>query len=178
MSTRSVHPNASAETTPVPEETVEYTDRATSTRPVQVEKQKQKKKGSETLPPYRPPVPFPQRLAESRLNEQFGKFIQVLKQLHITIPFTEALTQMPTYAKFIKDILSNKRSLEGSETVKLTEQCSAILRNDLPPKLEDPGKFSIPCTIGKANIKQALCDLGASVSLMPRSIYERLGIGD
>jgi hypothetical protein len=85
---------------------------------------------------------------------------------------------MPTYAKFLKDILSNKRSLEGHETVKLTEQCSAILKSELPPKLDDPGKFSIPCTIGKATIKKALCDLGASVSLMPRTIYDRIGVGE
>jgi len=112
------------------------------------------------------------------LNEQFANFANVIKQLHITIPFTDALTQMPTYAKFLKDILSNKRSLEGHETVKLTEQCSAILKSELPPKLDDPGKFSIPCTIGKAKIKKALCDLGASVSLMPRTIYDRIGVGE
>ena len=175
---RTEQPNLTAGTTPIPEETNEYTDQAYSTRPVQGEKQNQKKKGTDTPPPYRPPVPFPQRLAKAKLDEQFGKFIQVLKQLHITIPFTEALTQMPTYAKFLKDILSNKRSLEGCETVKLTEQCSAIIRNELPPKLEDPGKFSIPCTIGKASIKRALCDLGASVSLMPRTIYDRIGVGE
>ncbi|XP_078152122.1 DNA damage-inducible protein 1-like [Carex rostrata] len=85
---------------------------------------------------------------------------------------------MPTYAKFLKDILSNKQSLGGHETVKLTEQCSAILNNELPPKLDDPGKFSIPCIIGKATIKRALCDLGASVSLMPRTIFDRLGVGE
>jgi hypothetical protein len=85
---------------------------------------------------------------------------------------------MPTYAKFLKDILSNKRSLGGRETVKLTEQCSAILRSELPPKLEDPGKFSIPCSIGKATIKKALCDLGASVSLMPRTIFDRMEVGE
>ena len=125
-----------------------------------------------------PPVPFPQRLAESRLNEQFANFIQVLKQLHITIPFTDALTQIPTYTKFLKDIITNKRSLGGHEMVKLTKQCSAILSSELPPKLEDPGKFSIPCKIGKATIKRALCDLGASVSLMPRTILERMGVGE
>ncbi|XP_078162050.1 uncharacterized protein LOC144557355 [Carex rostrata] len=138
----------------------------------------QGRKVAQKPPPYRPPVPFPQRLAESRINEQFSKFIEVLKQLHITIPFTEALTQMPTYAKLLKDILSNKKKLEGHEMVKLTEQCSAILRSELPPKLEDPGKFSIPYTIGKTTIKKALCDLGASVSLMPCTIFDRMGVGE
>jgi hypothetical protein len=147
-------------------------------RPASEGADREKKKEAERPPPYRPPVPFPRRLAETKLNAQFAKFTEVLKGLQITIPFTEALTQMPTYAKFLKDILSNKRSLGRQETVKLTEQCSAILRSELPPKLEDPGKFSIPCTIGKATIKKALCDLGASVSLMPRTIYERIGVGE
>ena len=154
------------------------TDRTTDTRVVQNEKERKKKKGAEKPPLYRPPVPFPQRLAEHKLNEQFANFLHVLKQLHITIPFTDALTQIPTYTKFLKDILTNKRSLEGRGTVKLIEQCSAILGSELPPKLEDPGKFTIPCTIGKATIKRALCDLGASVSLMPRTIFERTGVGE
>src|ERR1035438_10347110 len=173
-----------SEVNPGPADTVPPqagTDCASSSRPVQPSSGasgSQKKKGNEKPPPYRPPVPFPQRLAETRLNEQFANFANVIKQLHITIPFTDALTQMPTYTKFLKDILSNKRSLEGHETVKLTEQCSAILKSELPPKLDDPGKFSIPCTIGKATIKKALCDLGASVSLMPRTIYDRIGVGE
>jgi hypothetical protein len=164
--------------TEVVTERTDHTVRTESVRPVQKEADKQQKKVTEKPPPYRPPVPFPQRLAETRLNEQFSKFVEVIKQLHITIPFTDALIQMPTYAKFLKDILSNKRSLGGRETVKLTEQCSAILRSELPPKLGDPGKFFIPCTIGKATIRQALCDLGASVSLMPCSIFDRLVVGE
>src|ERR1039458_6904095 len=163
---------------PAPQEDTARTEPTRTVPTPSEEAEGKKKKGAEQPPPYRPPVPFPQRLAEARQNEQFAKFAKVLKQLHITIPFTEALTQMPTYAKFLNDILSNKRSLGGHETVKLTEQCSAILRNELPPKLDDPGKFSIPCTIGKATIKKALCDLGASVSLMPRPIYDRLGVGE
>ncbi|XP_020258189.1 uncharacterized protein LOC109834561 [Asparagus officinalis] len=85
---------------------------------------------------------------------------------------------MPSYAKFLKEILSNKRKLEEYETVALTEECSAIIQNKLPPKLKDPGSFSIPCVIGNVSINRALCDLGASVSLMPMSIYKKLGIGD
>ena len=105
-----VEPTRPAENTENPADT----DRVTGTQTVQKEPESQRKKGAEKPPPYRPPVPFPQRLAETKLNEQFAKFIDVLKQLHITIPFTEVLTQMPTYAKFLKDILSNKRSLGGT----------------------------------------------------------------
>ncbi|KAJ8767498.1 hypothetical protein K2173_017542 [Erythroxylum novogranatense] len=83
---------------------------------------------------------------------------------------------MPTYAKFLKEILSNKRKLEEYEIVALTEELSAILQNKLPPKLRDPGSFSIPCQIGSTNIGKVLCDLGESVSLLPLSICQKLDI--
>ncbi|XP_058006774.1 uncharacterized protein LOC131182141 [Hevea brasiliensis] len=85
---------------------------------------------------------------------------------------------MPSYAKFLKDILSKKRRLEDYETVALPEECSAILQNKLPPKLKDPGSFSIHCLIGNMNIDKTLCDLGASVSLMPLSICKKLDVGE
>ncbi|KAJ9173160.1 hypothetical protein P3X46_016324 [Hevea brasiliensis] len=94
------------------------------------------------------------------------------------MPFIDALSQMPSYAKFLKEILSNKRRLEDYETVALTEECSAILQRKLPPKLKDPGSFSIPCHIGESCYVKTLCDLGASVSLMPLSIYEKLNMRD
>ncbi|KAJ9183285.1 hypothetical protein P3X46_007162 [Hevea brasiliensis] len=90
---------------------------------------------------YMPPLPFPQRFQKAKLDKQFGKFLEVLKSLHVTIPFTDALAQMPSYAKFLKEILSNKKKLEEFETVALTEESSAILQNKLPPKLKDPGSF-------------------------------------
>lgn len=113
-----------------------------------------------------------------RLNEQFSKFMEVLKQLTVSILFVDALLQMPSYAKFLKDILSNKRSLKDCKSVQLNHECSAVVSRELPPKLGDPGKFTIPCTIGKADIKKALCDLGVSVSLMPHTIFQRIGVGD
>ncbi|XP_057994983.1 uncharacterized protein LOC110660141 [Hevea brasiliensis] len=85
---------------------------------------------------------------------------------------------MPSYAKFLKDILSKKRKLEDYETVALIEECSTILQNKLPPKLKDPESFSIPCLIGNMNIDKALCDLGASVSLMLLSICKKLDVGE
>jgi hypothetical protein len=104
--------------------------------------------------------------------------MEVLKQLTISIPFTDALLQMPSYSKFLKDILSNKRSLNDCKSVQLNLECSAVVSKELPPKLGDPGKFTIPCTIGKAKIKKALCDLGASVSLMPHTIFQKIGVGE
>ncbi|XP_074327826.1 uncharacterized protein LOC141665743 [Apium graveolens] len=85
---------------------------------------------------------------------------------------------MPSYVKFMKDILSRKRRLEEFVTVALTEECSAILQKKLPPKLKDPGSFTIPCTIGMQCFGKALYDLGASVNLMPLSIFTKLGVGE
>ncbi|XP_057999069.1 uncharacterized protein LOC131177910 [Hevea brasiliensis] len=84
--------------------------------------------------------------------------------------------KMPSYAKFLKEILLKKRRLENYKTVALTEECSATLQNKLPLKLKDPRSFSIPCFIRNMNIDNALYDLGASVSLMPLSICQKLDV--
>ena len=124
------------------------------------------------------PVPHPQRLKKHKLDKQFTKFMDVFKKLHINIPFADALEQMPSFVKFMKDILYQKRRLTDFEIVNLTEECSAILQRKLPQKLNDPGSFTIPCTIGNAIFERALCDLGASINLMPLSIFKRLGLGE
>ncbi|XP_050896354.1 uncharacterized protein LOC127103110 [Lathyrus oleraceus] len=85
---------------------------------------------------------------------------------------------MPSYSKFLKEILSNKKNLEDDEIVMLTAECSAIIQKNMPPKLKDPGSFSIPYVIGKFIIDKALCDLGANVSLMPLSICKKLNLGE
>jgi len=131
-----------------------------------------------TPPPFKPKIPFPQRFAKSKLDEQFKKFIEMMNKIYIDVPFTDVLTQMPTYAKFLKEILSKKRKIEEDETVNLTKECSAIIQNKLPPKLKDPGSFSIPCVIGSEVVKKAMCDLKASVSLMPLSLYKRISVGE
>ncbi|XP_024974800.1 uncharacterized protein LOC112512904 [Cynara cardunculus var. scolymus] len=85
---------------------------------------------------------------------------------------------MPSYAKFLKDILSKKKKLTEYEIVALTEGCSALLTNKIPLKLKDPGSFTIPCSIGGKEIGKALCDLGASINLMHLSVFNTLGIGE
>ncbi|XP_004517057.1 uncharacterized protein, partial [Cicer arietinum] len=85
---------------------------------------------------------------------------------------------MSSYAKFLKEILSNKRKLDDNEAISLTEECSAIIQNKLPPKHKDPGSFSIPCVIGDMSFERALCDLGVSVSLMPLSVCKKLDVGE
>lgn len=80
---------------------------------------------------------------------------------------------MPSYAKFLKEILSNKRKLEEHETIALTEECRAAIQNKVPAKLKDPGSFSIPRLLENVSIERALCHLGSSVSLMPLSLCEK-----
>ena len=104
-------------------------------------------------------------------------FIIMLKQLSINIPLVEALEQLPGYAKFMKDVVTKKRSVtfEGDDRM---QNCSCIAIRSLVQKKEDPGAFSIPCTVGSLHFVKALCDLWASVNLMPLSIYKNLGLGD
>ena len=76
--------------------------------------------------PYEPPLPFPERQIHHP-DKQFSNFFNILKNLHINIPFVDAITQMPRYVKFLKEILANKKKLKEHETVNLNEECSAIL---------------------------------------------------
>ena len=77
-------------------------------------------------------IPYPQRLKKNKLDKKFTNFMEVFKKLHINIPFVDALEQMPSYVKFMKDILSKKIRLLDFETVNLTEECSSILQRKLP----------------------------------------------
>ena len=127
--------------------------------------------------PY-PPPPFPQRLKKQREESQFKQFLNQIAKLEINIPLMEALKCMPPYTKFMKDILSNKRDLSGQEIIAVTKSCSLLLKRQMPPKLRDPGAFKLPCVIGNTSVGKALCDLGASINLMPLSVFEKLGISD
>nr|XP_009770388.1 PREDICTED: uncharacterized protein LOC104221097 [Nicotiana sylvestris] len=128
--------------------------------------------------PHSVPLPFPQKMKREKLDKQFSKFLDILKQLYINIPFTDALKQMPSYAKFLKEILSSKRKLEKVSVVKLIEKCSAILQNKLPQKLGDSGSFIIPCTVGCTHFEKALWNSGASINLIPFSIFRKLELGE
>ncbi|CAM8999027.1 unnamed protein product [Rhodiola kirilowii] len=128
--------------------------------------------------PFKPPIPFPQRFKATRRDKEFMQFVDKIRTLYIMMPFTDAITQIPTYAKFMKEILTGKRKIDGTETVALSEECSAAMHLPIPPKLKDSGSFSIPCDIGGITIRRALCDLGASVSIIPYSLYSKLNLGD
>ncbi|GJS60722.1 DNA-directed DNA polymerase [Tanacetum coccineum] len=85
---------------------------------------------------------------------------------------------MPKYDKFLKGLLTNRARLEEACTITMDERCATVLLNKLSLKEKDPGSFTIPCDIGHLHINNALADLGASISLMPYMMYEKLGLGE
>ncbi|KAK8696450.1 hypothetical protein V6N13_001585 [Hibiscus sabdariffa] len=125
----------------------------------------------------RPPPPFPQRLKKQIHEYQYKKFFDILKQVLINLPLVVALQQMPNYAKFLKDMVSRKTRIGEFEIAAATEACLAMMHNKVPAKKTDPGSFTIPCSIGNNYSCKALCDPGASINLMPKSVFQQLGIG-
>lgn len=106
----------------------------------------------------------------------YTEFLEFFKKLCINIQFVDVLIQMPSYAKFLKDILSNKHKLEEHETVTLTKKCSAKIQKNLPQKLKNPRSFTIPCTVGDFYFDKQLCNLDASINLNPLSIFKKLSL--
>jgi hypothetical protein len=122
--------------------------------------------------------PFPQRLVKPKKERQLVDIFETLRKVEINIPLLDAIQQIPAYAKFLKDCCTHKRKFQDHEKVALTEEVSAVLLRKLPPKLKDPGSFTIPCRIGDKTFDRALLDLGASINLLPYTVYETLGLGE
>ena len=98
--------------------------------------------------------------------------------MHINLPLLDAIQHIPTYAKFLKELYTQKREPRTTKRVMLSKNVSAILLNELPQKMKDPGAPFISCVIGNITFDRALLDLGASVNLLPTSVYEKFGIGE
>ena len=120
---------------------------------------------------------FPERLAKSKEEEEEKDILETLLNVEVNIPLLNAIKQVPRYAKFLKELCTNKSKLRDNERVSMGENVSAILQRKLPSKCNDPGTFSIPCKIGNIRIEKAMCDLGASINIMPLTIYESLNVG-
>nr|GEV55025.1 hypothetical protein [Tanacetum cinerariifolium] len=106
---------------------------------------------------------------------QIHKFWKMFKQLHINITLADALILILKYQKMLKALLSNKEKLLELANTPLNENCSAFILKKLPEKLRDPGKFLIPCGLSELKCKD-LADLGASINLMPLSVWKKLGL--
>nr|GEX41605.1 reverse transcriptase domain-containing protein [Tanacetum cinerariifolium] len=128
----------------------------------------------------KPTIPYPSRLNDQKLREkatnQMEKYFQIFHDLHFDISFVDALLLMPKFASTIKSLLANKDKLFELAKVPLNENCSAMLLKKLPEKLGAPSKFLIPCDFPRMNVCHALADLGASINLMPLSIWKKLSL--
>nr|GEV03128.1 reverse transcriptase domain-containing protein [Tanacetum cinerariifolium] len=129
--------------------------------------------------PLHPNIAYPSRMLKQKQQEkdevQIHKFWQMFKQLHINITLAYALIPRPKYQKILKALHSNKEKLQELANTPLNENFSAVILKKLPKKLGDPGKFLIPCGFNELKCK-ALADLGASINLMPLSVWKKVGL--
>ena len=124
------------------------------------------------------PPPFPQALRRRKSSVNQTEMLEVLRQVKVNIPLLDMIKQVPTYAKFLKDLCTVKRGLNVNKKAFLTEQVSAIIECKTPVKYKDPGCPTISVNIGGISVEKALLDLGASVNLLPYSMYKQLGLGE
>ncbi|KAL6321924.1 hypothetical protein AAG906_035826 [Vitis piasezkii] len=122
--------------------------------------------------------PFPQALHGKKGIRNALEILEVLRQVKVNIPLLDMIKQVPTYAKFLKDLCTIKRGLNVNKKAFLTEQVSAIIQCKSPLKYKDPGCPTISVMIGGKVVEKALLDLGASVNLLPYSVYKQLGLGE
>ena len=127
---------------------------------------------------YSIPPPFPQALRGNKNETQQASILEVLRQVKVNIPLLDLINQVPAYAKFLKDLCKIKRGLGIEKKAFLTEHVSALIQSKYPAKYKDPSSPTIPVNIGGSCINKALLDLGASVNLMPFSVYMQLGLGE
>ena len=124
------------------------------------------------------PPSFPQALRSKKKASQQASILEVLRQVKVNIPLLDIIKQVPAYAKFLKDLCTIKKGLGIEKNAFLTEQVSAIIQSKNPVKYKDPGSPTISVNIGGTCIEKSLLDLGASVNLLPYSMYKKLGLGE
>ena len=131
------------------------------------------------LSDYKSIPPFLQALAKLRKYEQNKDLYEIFCRCEVNIPLLDAIKQVPRYAKFLQEMctIKRKQKLKGCEKVRVGENVSTVIQRKLPTKCKDPGMFIIPCTIGNTQLEKAMLDLGASINVMPYSIYVSLKLG-
>ncbi|GJX97527.1 reverse transcriptase domain-containing protein, partial [Tanacetum coccineum] len=132
------------------------------------------------MPNLKPSIPYPSRRNDERRREkaidQIEKFYEIFKDLSFKISLTDALILMPKFASTLKALIRNKEKLSEMDRTPLNEHCSTVILNKLPKKLGDPGKFLIQCDFPGMEEFLALADLGASINLMPLSVWKKLSL--
>jgi len=130
--------------------------------------------------PSKPLPPFPSRLRKYnyKAEEANQDILDVFRKVEINIPLLDALKQVPRSAKFLKELCTSRRKMKGNEKVSMRENVSAVLQKKLLTKCKDPGIFSISCKIGNMPFDKAMLDLGSSINVMSRSLFEQLKVGE
>ena len=114
------------------------------------------------------------------MEETEKEILETFRKVEVNIPLLDAIKKIPRYAKFLKELCTHNRKLKGSERISMGRNVSALIAKSvpqIPEKCKDPGTFSIPCIIGNNKFDNAMLDLGASVSVMPLSIFNSLSLG-
>ncbi|KAG6499847.1 hypothetical protein ZIOFF_039642 [Zingiber officinale] len=128
------------------------------------------------------PLPFPQRSVQPRKEmeeekaREYQELVKLFSKVEVNVPLLTMIKQIPKYAKFLKDLCVHKKKLKGNELISMGKNVSALLQ-PVPQKCEDPGVFTVPCVIGDCIFEDAMLDLGASINVMPKSVFQSLRIG-
>ncbi|CAN6718946.1 unnamed protein product [Malus baccata var. baccata] len=129
---------------------------------------------SNVIPPN---VPFSSRFLQTKNEEEEKDVLETFRKVHVNIPLFDAIKQIPKYAKFFMKLCTTRKRIREKEVVHVSENVSALLQRKLPPKCKDPGSFTIPCVIGNTRFDHAMLDLGASINVMPYSVYASMNLG-
>ncbi|XP_042415112.1 uncharacterized protein LOC122004263 [Zingiber officinale] len=127
------------------------------------------------------PLPFPQRRFQQRKNveeekaREFQELMNLFSKVEVNVPLLTMIEQVPKYAKFLKDVCLHKKKLMGNELVSMGKYVSALIQ-PIPQKCDDPGVFTVPCTIGNYVFEDDMLDLGASINVMSKLVFLSLGI--
>ncbi|XP_042416745.1 uncharacterized protein LOC122005689 [Zingiber officinale] len=128
------------------------------------------------------PLPFPQRSVQPRKEmgeekaREYQELVKLFSKVEVNVPLLTMIKKIPKYAKFLKDLCVHKKKLKGNELISMGKNVSALLQ-PVPQKCEDPGVFTVPCVIGDCIFEDAMLDLGASINVMPKSVFQSLRIG-
>ncbi|CAH9087220.1 unnamed protein product [Cuscuta europaea] len=145
----------------------------------QQEEEKPTKTKFPPLSSYEPLPPFPEALKDTRKLKNDRDIYETFVNSEVNIPLFKLIKSVPRYAKFLKELctMKKKNKMEGKQKVEVSERVSAIFKKKLPEKCSDPGMFTIPCKIGNTLFSKALLDLGASINVIPYSLYKSLQLG-
>ncbi|XP_042432711.1 uncharacterized protein LOC122019295 [Zingiber officinale] len=113
---------------------------------------------------------------EEEKAREYQELVRLFSKVEVNVPLLTMIKQIPNYAKFLKDLCVHKKKLKGNELISMGKNVLALLQ-PVPQKCEDPGVFTVPCVIGDCIFEDAMLDLGASINVMPKLVFQSLRIG-